>query len=93
MVVDTSQHKTNAIAWNPREPFNFSIVRGCMHSVTHHNVCHDNKCCRLLSFYVAFQASEDSQCYTFDMRKLDMALMVHKDHVSAVYVWLVSHTY
>eukprot|EP00128_Syssomonas_multiformis_P011557 Colp12_sorted_trinity150504_noHs@6414 len=29
-------------------------------------------------------ASEDNNLYTFDMRKLDRALNVHKDHVSAV---------
>ena len=45
---------TNAIDWNPREPFNFTV------------------------------ANEDHNAYTFDMRKLDHALMVHKDHVSAV---------
>jgi DDB1- and CUL4-associated factor 13 len=44
----------NALAWNPREPLNFTV--GC----------------------------EDSHCYTFDMRKLSHALMVHKDHVGAV---------
>lgn len=31
-------------------------------------------------------ANEDHNCYTFDLRKLDTAMMVHKDHVSAVYV-------
>jgi len=46
--------RTNAIAWNPMEAFNFSI------------------------------ANEDHNCYTFDMRRLDSALNVHKDHVSAV---------
>lgn len=29
-------------------------------------------------------ASEDTNLYTFDLRKLDKALLVHKDHVSAV---------
>ena len=29
-------------------------------------------------------ANEDSNCYSFDMRKLDRALMVHKDHAAAV---------
>lgn len=29
-------------------------------------------------------ANEDHNLYTFDMRKLDAALAVHKDHVSAV---------
>ena len=29
-------------------------------------------------------ASEDSNCYQFDMRKLDVALMVHRDHAGAV---------
>lgn len=45
---------SNSLAWNPREPMNFTI------------------------------ASEDWNCYTFDMRKLDIALMVHKDHAGAV---------
>jgi len=31
------------------------------------------------------KANEDHNCYTFDMRKMDTALRVHKDHVSAVY--------
>lgn len=44
----------NSLAWNPREPFNFSV------------------------------ACEDYNAYTFDMRKLDTALMVHKDHTNAV---------
>jgi WD repeat and SOF domain-containing protein 1 len=46
--------RTNALCWNPMEPFNFTT------------------------------ASEDHNCYTFDMRKLDRALCVHQDHVSAV---------
>ncbi|KAJ3158538.1 DDB1- and CUL4-associated factor 13 [Geranomyces michiganensis] len=46
--------RTNAIAWNPMEAFNFTI------------------------------ANEDHNCYTFDMRKMDVAMNVHKDHVSAV---------
>lgn len=29
-------------------------------------------------------ANEDSNCYTFDVRKLDRALNIHEDHVSAV---------
>lgn len=29
-------------------------------------------------------ASEDHNCYSFDMRQLSRALMVHKDHVGAV---------
>jgi len=28
--------------------------------------------------------NEDGNCYTFDMRKLDEAKMIHKDHVNAV---------
>eukprot|EP00981_Chlorochromonas_danica_P000773 scaffold183_cov174-Ochromonas_danica.AAC.6 len=44
----------NKLAWNPREPMNFTL------------------------------ASEDYNLYTFDMRKLDHALMIHKDHVGAV---------
>ncbi|KAI8820722.1 WD40-repeat-containing domain protein [Fimicolochytrium jonesii] len=46
--------RTNAIAWNPMEAFNFTI------------------------------ANEDHNCYTFDMRKMQSAMNVHKDHVSAV---------
>lgn len=46
--------RSNKLAWNPREPFNFVL------------------------------ANEDSHVYQFDMRKLDKALMIHKDHVSAV---------
>lgn len=46
--------KSNKIAWNPMEPFNFVL------------------------------ANEDHNLYTFDMRNLDKALLIHKDHVSAV---------
>ncbi|KAI9207967.1 WD40-repeat-containing domain protein [Polychytrium aggregatum] len=46
--------RTNAIAWNPMEAFNFTT------------------------------ANEDHNCYTFDMRRLDSAINVMKDHVSAV---------
>ena len=28
--------------------------------------------------------NEDSNCYTFDMRKLEQASLIHKDHVAAV---------
>lgn len=46
--------RSNAIAWNPMEAFNFTV------------------------------ANEDHNCYTFDMRRMDRALNVFKDHVSAV---------
>ncbi|KAF9976762.1 rRNA-processing protein sof1 [Actinomortierella ambigua] len=46
--------RTNAIAWNPMEAFNFMA------------------------------ANEDHNIYAFDMRKLDKAHNVLKDHVSAV---------
>ena len=46
--------KSNCLAWNPQEPFNFTL------------------------------ANEDHNLYTFDMRNLSKALMIHKDHVSAV---------
>ncbi|KAJ3287518.1 rRNA-processing protein sof1 [Borealophlyctis nickersoniae] len=46
--------RTNAIAWNPMEAFNFTT------------------------------ANEDHNCYTFDMRKMESAINVSKDHVSAV---------
>ena len=48
--------RTNALCWNPREPFIFAT------------------------------ANEDHNCYTFDMRKIDQAVLIHKDHVQAVYV-------
>ena len=48
------QTRSNALAWNPMEPFHFTL------------------------------ASEDHSLYTFDMRKLDHAICVHTDHVSAV---------
>jgi WD repeat and SOF domain-containing protein 1 len=46
--------RSNKVAWNPMEAFNFIV------------------------------ANEDHNLYTFDMRKLDCALCVHTDHVSAV---------
>ncbi|KAG6594183.1 glycoside hydrolase [Phytophthora cinnamomi] len=46
--------RSNALAWNPMEPMNFTV------------------------------ANEDHNLYTFDMRKMNRAMMVHKDHVSAV---------
>jgi len=46
--------KSNSIAWNPIEAFNFTV------------------------------ANEDTNLYTFDMRKLSQALNVHQDHVMAV---------
>jgi WD repeat and SOF domain-containing protein 1 len=35
-------------------------------------------------------ANEDHNCYTFDMRKLDIAHNVHTDHVSAVCVFITT---
>lgn len=49
-----TQLRTNAIAWNPMEAFNFAT------------------------------ACEDHNVYIFDMRKLNRALNVLKDHVAAV---------
>jgi len=46
--------RSNALAWNPQEPLNFTV------------------------------ASEDHNLYTFDMRKLAQAKLIHKDHVGAV---------
>lgn len=46
--------RSNKVAWNPMEAFNFVV------------------------------ANEDHNLYTFDMRRLDSALCVHTDHVSAV---------
>lgn len=48
------QTRGNSLAWNPMEPFHFTV------------------------------ASEDHNLYSFDMRKLDHAICVHSDHVSAV---------
>ena len=50
----TLEMKSNSLAWNPLEPFNFTV------------------------------ANEDSNCYTFDMRKMNKASIIHKDHVGAV---------
>eukprot|EP01126_Amoeba_proteus_P006951 TRINITY_DN12462_c0_g2_i11.p1 TRINITY_DN12462_c0_g2~~TRINITY_DN12462_c0_g2_i11.p1 ORF type:complete len:347 (-),score=61.86 TRINITY_DN12462_c0_g2_i11:154-1194(-) len=46
--------KTNAVCWNPMEPFYFTA------------------------------GTEDHNCYTFDMRRLNVARTVHEDHVSAI---------
>lgn len=46
--------RSNAVAWNPMEPLNFTV------------------------------ANEDSNLYSFDMRRLDSSRVVHKDHVMAV---------
>lgn len=46
--------RSNAVAWNPREPMNFVL------------------------------ANEDHCLYTFDMRNLSKALLIHKDHTNAV---------
>eukprot|EP00444_Apocalathium_aciculiferum_P065203 CAMPEP_0183557950 /NCGR_PEP_ID=MMETSP0371-20130417/87079_1 /TAXON_ID=268820 /ORGANISM="Peridinium aciculiferum, Strain PAER-2" /LENGTH=445 /DNA_ID=CAMNT_0025765139 /DNA_START=81 /DNA_END=1418 /DNA_ORIENTATION=+ len=46
--------RSNAIAWNPMEPLNFTV------------------------------ANEDCNLYTFDMRKLNVALQRHWDHAMAV---------
>lgn len=48
------KNKSNALAWNPREPMFFTV------------------------------ANEDSNLYTFDLRKLTEAFRVHKDHLNAV---------
>ncbi|CAG8567704.1 9299_t:CDS:2 [Ambispora leptoticha] len=48
------QLKTNAIAWNPMEAFNFAA------------------------------ANEDQNCYIYDMRKMNIAMNVLKDHVGAL---------
>ncbi|CAI5968551.1 unnamed protein product [Closterium sp. NIES-65] len=48
------QTKTNSLAWNPREPLNFTA------------------------------GNENGSCYSYDMRNLSTASLVHKDHVSAV---------
>jgi WD repeat and SOF domain-containing protein 1 len=48
------QMRSNQLAWNPMEPFNFTV------------------------------ANEDQNLYSFDMRKLDQATMIHKDFLNAV---------
>lgn len=41
-------------------------------------------CCGNLSVMFILQGNENGNCYTFDLRKLDQAKMIHKDHVSAI---------
>lgn len=50
----TLSMRSNAIAWNPMEPLNFTL------------------------------ANEDSNLYSFDMRRFDQSRIIHKDHVMAV---------
>ena len=60
--------RSNALAWNPMEAFNFSVVNKNPNYV----------------FFIWFQANEDHNSYTFDMRNLSIAKNILKDHVSAV---------
>lgn len=39
---------------------------------------------------LVLKANEDCNCYSYDLRRLDEAKCVHRDHVSAVYVVLDS---
>lgn len=39
---------------------------------------------RIKSILIDIQGNENSNCYTFDMRKLDQAKLIHKDHIQAV---------
>uniref|UniRef100_A0A0D6R4A4 DDB1- and CUL4-associated factor 13 n=1 Tax=Araucaria cunninghamii TaxID=56994 RepID=A0A0D6R4A4_ARACU len=48
------QTRNNAIAWNPREPMNFTA------------------------------ANEDCNCYSYDMRRMNISTCVHQDHISSV---------
>lgn len=41
-------------------------------------------CWNPMEAFIFSTANEDSNAYTFDMRKLDHAVCIHKDHVSAV---------
>lgn len=41
-------------------------------------------CWNPMEAYMFSTANEDKNAYTFDMRKLDHAVRIHKDHVSAV---------
>lgn len=50
----TLKNKSAAAAWNPQEPFTFTV------------------------------GNEDSNCYTFDTRRLDKVKTIHKDHILAV---------
>ena len=49
------QNKSQCLAWNPREPINFTV------------------------------GSDDANCYSFDMRKLEIVKNIHKDHIKAMY--------
>lgn len=35
--------------------------------------------------FLVLKANEDCNCYSYDLRRLDEAKCVHRDHVSAVY--------
>lgn len=48
-------NKSPCVAWNPREPINFSV------------------------------GNDDGNAYTFDMRKLEIAKMIHKDHIKSMF--------
>lgn len=37
------------------------------------------------SHSIMMQANEDGNCYSYDLRKLNEATMVHTDHAAAVY--------
>jgi WD repeat and SOF domain-containing protein 1 len=68
---------SNAVSWNPMEAFNFTLVRTLGPSHGARRGCTD------ACFYVV-QANEDNNCYTYDMRRLDSALCIHKDHLGPV---------
>ncbi len=67
------QMRTNRIAWNPTEAINFVAVG---HSSSQLFV-------DLINYFI-IQANEDSNLYSFDMRKLSSATCVHRGHLSAV---------
>jgi WD repeat and SOF domain-containing protein 1 len=71
--------KSNSICWSPMEAFNFTFVCGGKFFFV-------IDVCSSLCLFVSDkqQGNEDTNVYTFDMRRLDAAKMVHKDHVSAV---------
>jgi WD repeat and SOF domain-containing protein 1 len=87
----------NAVKYNPAEPTLMASVGGSDRSVVLYDTRQQVPLSKLIQTQRNNQlcwnpiepmnfttANEDSNLYTFDMRKMDHALHIHKDHVSAV---------
>ena len=64
-----------------RRPHENPALSYCL---THQHTLHAAPVSTGAALPLLLQANEDHNCYTFDMRKLKRATIVHKDHVSAV---------